>query len=200
MTTEQPAGVMSATVPATVPAGEPVTAPEATETKQPQSLDEAMALLSEYKTQLKRVNSESAERRRKLASLEEAEVKRQQAEMSELDKLKVKLAETDDLYQQTLNDLTKLRIRHAVEMSASRLGFHRPEDAHQLMDWAGVEVDEEGNVKGIEEALKALVKERPYLIHQQQVAPDLNAQQRGAGGTRSQEEIVQRKRQEYGAL
>lgn len=197
MTTEQAAGVIPATVPVTVPAGEAVTPPEATvETKQPQTLDEAMTLLNEYKTQLRRVNSESAERRRKLASFEEAEARRKQAEMGEVETLKVKLAETDDLYQQTLNDLTKLRIRHAVEMAAGRLGFHKPEDAAQLMDWAEVTVDEDGKVKGIEEALKALLKERSYLIRPQQAAPDLNAQQRGAGDkgiTKAREEELRKR-------
>lgn len=196
MTTEQTAGVMPATAPATVPAGEAVTPPEPTAEAKPASLDEAVRELAELRAQVKRVNAESAERRRKLAAFEAAEVERKQADLSELEKLRVQVAEKDDLYQQSINELTKLRIRHAVEMAAGRLGFHKPEDAAQLMDWAEVTVDEDGKVKGVEEALKALLKDRPYLVRQQQAAPDLNAQQRGAGDkgvTKSREEELRKR-------
>jgi len=178
-------------------AGEAEKPPETTD--KPKSLEEALAQLDELRGQIKRVNAESADRRRKLAAYEEAEAKRQQAELSELEKLRVQAAEKDDLYQQAINDLTKLRIRHAIEMAAGRLGFYKPEDAAQLMDWSGLEVDEEQNVKGVEDALKALLKERPYLIRQQQAAPDLNAQQRSQGQTPKAREEELRKRFRIGA-
>ncbi len=177
------AGVMPVTAPVTVPAGEAVKPPETEgEKPQPQSLEAALAELAEMKAQIKRVNAESAERRRKLAAYEDAEKQRQQAELGELEKLRIQAAEKDDLYQEAVNKLVHYRIEPHIIKLADKMGFQYPDLVPKQMSWDGVTMDDQEQVQGVEEALKALLKTYPNLGgRQERAAPDLNAQQRSSG-------------------
>jgi hypothetical protein len=102
---------------------------------------------------------------------------KQQAEMSELEKAQAKLdelkAEKADLEAQ----MRESRIKRAVEAKAQELNFHNPARAYDLMDRSDVDLVE-GDVVGVEESLKALVKAEPYLVKQKK-APDIDAQKKG---------------------
>lgn len=74
-------------------------------------------------------------------------------------------------------------IRAEVRVMALKLGFHNPDDAASLADLSGVELAEDGAVKGVEAALKALLKDRPYLAGAEKKAPDIDAGKRGGGNT-----------------
>ena len=103
--------------------------------------------------------------------------KKQEAEMSELDKANAKLdklqAEKLEL-EQAMQDLV---LRHAVEAKAQALNFHNPGRAFDLIDLSGVTV-EDGQVDGIEDALKALIEAEPYLVKSKE-APDIGATKTG---------------------
>jgi len=128
-------------------------------------------------------NKGVAEKLKRLADLEAAEKKRKEAEMSELDKAKAKLAEAEQKLAQQTKEMNTFRIKHAVEITAGKLGFQNPEDAYQLADLSAVEITDEGKVAGVEEALKALAKSRPYLLKASTTThPNIDANTRGAGG------------------
>lgn len=108
---------------------------------------------------LKRVVTEhrSAEEA-KLSEIEKA-AKAAEKAAAERDKA---MADMDALRQQFQGE----RIRHALEMEAGRQGFNDPADAYSLLDVSAITVDEDGTIKGVEDALKALAKAKPYLVRQ----------------------------------
>lgn len=100
----------------------------------------------------------------------------------ELDDLKAKLAKDEDEklaknqeYQKLLEkrdaELTEartkaseLQLQVAIEREAVKAGVTDTEAAIKLIDRSKVQVDKEGNITGIADAVKALVEARPYLV------------------------------------
>ena len=90
-----------------------------------------------------------------------------------------RITELETLNAQTIKATQTLRIRSAVELAAATLKFHQPEDAYLLADTTAITVSDEGKVTGVDSALKALAKARPYLIDgQNQTTPDNDATRR----------------------
>ena len=115
----------------------------------------------------------------KLAKLEAAEKKRAQAEMSEVERLTAQNKELAETLQALEQERQTLILRSAVERAAAALGFHNPADAYGLADLSGVEVDN-GEVSGVDKALKALAKQRPYLIRAVE-KPEIDSSKRSEG-------------------
>lgn len=116
------------------------------------------------KSALKRANAEAAERRIKLQEYEEAERKRKEAEMTELEKAQTKLSEMEQQMAALKDQNRQARITAAVKLKAAELNFHDPSDASAFIDGAALTLTDEGEVEGVEPALKALAKARPYLV------------------------------------
>jgi len=158
-----------------------VTAQPATKTL---TVEEVQAQLEELRKQLSAVNKESAGRRKKIEEIEAAEAKRKQAELSELDQLKAKLAEQEKARLEAEGKASEALIRHAVEMAAATMKFHNPEVAYHLLDLAEVSIGEDGKVAGVEDALKKLVKGNPYLVgNGTAAAPNTDASARGSSSS-----------------
>jgi hypothetical protein len=105
--------------------------------------------------------------------LKKAEEERKQAEMTELERLQAKLAELEKQAQeaeqaksQALEAANKRLIKSEFRLIAKELGVRSEalDDAFVLADLSAVEVDEDGNVKGVKEAVEALKKAKPYLF------------------------------------
>lgn len=75
------------------------------------------------------------------------------ARVTELQSTNEKLAE----------QIQSLRINNAF-LSANDYTWHDPEDAMRLADLSEVEIEEDGTVVGLKEALKKLAKAKPHLI------------------------------------
>jgi sRNA-binding protein len=147
--------------------------------KQP---DAVRTLLEGHTAGLKSaLDKERAARKKKDDEVAAADLKRKQAELSETERLKAQLGEAEKAKLQAEARASDLAIRHAVELAATKLKFHRPEDAYALMDLSGVSIGDDGKVAGVDETLKALVKERAYLVDQGGSAPDTDAAKRGSG-------------------
>lgn len=146
----------------------PGQAPETpTEEQQPtgqepgeQSKPDADALLAEVKS----LRKEAASWRTKLRQAEEAEEQRKRSEMTELDKLKADLEAERQARAQAEEQRRNQLIRTQVITAAARAGFNDPEDAMRMLDTSTLEVDDAGAVDGLEAALSALAKAKPYLI------------------------------------
>lgn len=137
----------------------------------PPSLDELQAELERTKAALKGANNESASRRKKLDEYEAKEKKAQEANLSEVEKLKAQIAESQAAREQMLQELAQTRLRHAVEREAAKLKFKNPDDAYLLADLTGVEMDDDGKIKGVDTALATLLKARPYLVEMEEKKP-----------------------------
>lgn len=156
-----------------------------TQDKQP-SAAEMAAELQKTRDALNAANRESASRRKKLEEYEKAEQARaaveqakKEAELSETEKLNRKLAAAEQAREQALQTANQRLLRAAFVAEAAVAGAEFPDDAFRLADTSGVTVDDDGNVSGVKEAVKAIVDSgRLPLKNKRQAPPNLDA---GAG-------------------
>lgn len=181
-----------------------------TESGTPKTLEEALALIDEQKETISSLNRESASRRVELKKLKDAEAQRaqadkerQSAEKSDLEKAQAKVVETTAALNTANEQLARLRKRQAFSASAKKLKLdfstaQAEEDAFNLADLTGVTVEGD-DIAGMDDALKALAKARPYLFAKPQQNPpgDINAGNGGRQTETSVGDIVARKRAEY---
>ena len=158
--------------------------PEPEPEPEPESGDgDARAELARVRVALKKANAEAAKRRKELERFQQEEKKRQDAELSDLEKAQKLSEEWKSKFDELSADLDGMRMRQAFydATAAAKVVFVNDaawQDAYDLSDLSGVEVDEDGSVSGMDEVIKALQKTRPHLFGTAG-APDINA---GEGG------------------
>jgi len=103
---------------------------------------------------LKEVNAESASRRKELEALKADEDK----QLSEVQKLQADIEKMKARDEQREKENKALKIRSAVMAKVSEAGFAHPDDAFALLDLSEVEIADDGQVKGYEKSLDALVE------------------------------------------
>lgn len=138
------------------------------------------AKLERTESALSHANRESASRRKRLEAFEQQEEERQQAEMTELEKAQKKLADLERERETAAETYADNLIRMEIRVQAATMGFASPDDAYHLVNKTEIALNEDGGVDGVEEALKALKKAKPYLLSGQAgtLAPNVDA---GAG-------------------
>lgn len=132
-------------------------APATDDGQQEEQLD-AASLMAE----LKRVRREAAKYRTDLRQLQTQAEEAQRAQLPEVDRLKADLAAAQRQIAEREAQVAEQRLRSAVLAAAARQGFVDPEDAFRMLDREAL--GENGSVDGIEEALGALRKAKPYLV------------------------------------
>lgn len=109
----------------------------------------------------------------KLSEYTKAEEERKRAEMTETERLQAELDELKRIAQEaeetkskTLESANKRLIKSEFKILAKDLGVRKDalDDAFVLADMTGVEIDDEGNVKGVQEAIESLKKAKAYLF------------------------------------
>ena len=113
-------------------------------------------------------NSAAAKR---LTELEAEEDKRKKESMTVTEKLQADLLAAQTAATKAAEELKTTRINSAIEVEISRLKFKKPQHARKLMDDSKIEIDENGKVTGVKEALAALVKEAPELLDDEELDP-----------------------------
>jgi hypothetical protein len=136
------------------------------------------AELAELRTQLKRINRESASRRKQLEEFEAAEAERKKAEMSEVEKAQAAAAEAQRERDEALQKAQDLLIQSAFVAAASKAGVAHPDDVYRLADLSAVEIDDAGKVDGVEDEVKRLVEAGRLGMSGRPQAPSLDG---GAG-------------------
>lgn len=109
-------------------------------------------------------NKEAKRAAARLKELEDAETARKNADLTELEKAKQDLADAQATATKARTDLDTERKKNAVMQEATGKKFRHPHLAFKLVDLASFEVDDDGTVSGVADALDALVKEFPYLV------------------------------------
>ena len=144
--------------------GQAPTTPD-TDGQGPQGTTEASQLDADaLAKELKAVRKEAAAYRTKLRQAEEDAETRKRAEMTELERLKADLEAERQARTEAEEQRQRQIARTQVIAAAARLGFNDPEDAIRMLDQSTLEVDDAGNIDGLDDALSALVKSKPYLI------------------------------------
>lgn len=141
--------------------------------------DELNALIGREKGRVKDKFADYNDLKAKLSEFEKAEQERKESEMSEVEKLQARLeelqakaTEAEETKAKTLESANKRLIKSEFRLVAKELGVRKDalDDAFVLSDLTGVEVDEEGNVVGVKEALESLKKAKAYLFGGQNYA------------------------------
>jgi hypothetical protein len=109
----------------------------------------------------------------KLTEFEKFEEERKKADMTVQERLEAEKAEADKKAQEAeerankaLEQANKRLLKAEFRLLAKELGVRKDalDDAFVLADMTSVEVDEEGNVQGVKEALETLKKAKAYLF------------------------------------
>jgi len=111
-----------------------------------------------------RAKKAEAELQKRVKAEEDAEKKRleeagQHKELADREK-----ARADSLEAQ----VRASKIENRVIAEAAKLNIVDAEAALKLIDQSSIEVDKDGNVSGVEDAMKALVESKPYLVNSKQ--------------------------------
>ena len=144
---------------------EAVTDVPASETEQSADVD-YKAELEKARKALAETNRENAKRRKQLEAYEQAEAQRKQESMSELEKAQAALAELEKRAADAERGRKQALLEKAVIAKAGALRFNNAEDAIRFLDPEKLEIGDDGQVIGLEDALKAIAKDRPYLLQQ----------------------------------
>jgi chromosome segregation ATPase len=111
-------------------------------------------------------NKEAAKRRKQLEAHEAAEAERKAASMTELEKAQAALEELEKRATDAERGRKEALLKAAVIAKAGALRFNNAEDALAFLKPEALEIGDDGQVQGLEDALKAIAKERPYLLQQ----------------------------------
>lgn len=158
--------------------------------------DRAMATI----TKLRAFEKDAKAKIARLAQLETAEQERATAELSEVEKLRKQLADTQARADaaQALANAERIKTGAQAAAVALQTPFTSSEalsDAVALGAFAELEIGEDGKIPGLNEAIKQLHKTRPYLFGAAATyAPDINAGARGAGSS-SKQDVIEANRQ-----
>lgn len=148
------------------------------------SQDQLLELNKKLLAEKRDANKEAQKMRADLKALQEAESKRQEADMSELDKAK-KLA-TDA--EARIGSIQARLVQAEVRSVAASLGFADASIASKLIDSSQLNLDDEGMPTNAKELLEGLLKDHPYLKGQTSGLPATQRAGSGAAGADRSEE------------
>jgi len=131
----------------------------------------AMATIHKLREQEKLAKQQTKE----LEALRAEAKKHQDAELSETDKLRKRVAELELQEVESQRERQERIVRYEVMLAAQKMNLVDPDAAYKLLDLTGLEFGDDGSVKDIETALKELIKARPYLVKAAQAATNVNA-------------------------
>ena len=117
-----------------------------------------------------RIERELAKERKKYADYDDLKAQaaklkeKEDAEKSELEKLQGQLADEQAKRAEAEQQAQERLMQAKVLVQAKELGFRNAGIAWQLVDVSPLSVGDDGQVVGVEEALKTLAEEHPYLL------------------------------------
>ena len=147
---------------------------EATNQQQQAQTETASVSRAEFEAiqkALKAANKEAAERRKQLDAYEAEKKTAEEAQLSEAEKLKKQLLEAQDSIKRISEQSHERAIRAEIVSKAALMGFNDPGDAIALLDKSKIDTDENGEITGVEDALQALAKAKPYMLKTNRVNP-----------------------------
>lgn len=161
---------------------EQVDKPESTRPVKTLTEDEVNEIVRKRVNKVKEKYSDYDDLKSQLDALLKEKKEREEAELSEMERLKKYLNEKDELVsslQKELEKLNEMNRKRTIEMAfrekAREAGIAYVDDALRLADLSGVELDGD-EVRGIDEIVKQLAEEKPFLLEQKK------PQQRAIGG------------------
>jgi hypothetical protein len=93
----------------------------------------------------------------KLQEIEDAQKTAEQKQIERIQQLEAQAA-------QALTARREADLKSVLVSAASKAGFVDPMDAYAMLDKSKIKIGDDGTVEGVEDAIKALVEAKPYLI------------------------------------
>jgi predicted RNase H-like nuclease (RuvC/YqgF family) len=128
----------------------------------------------ERNPRIKELSDENAKRRNEAKQLrkelEEAQKRLKEiddADKSEVERLKEQTTELTSQLEEAQESLRESRLHNAF-LASNKYTWHEPDTALKLVDLSEVSIEEDGSVKGMDAALKALADSKPYLVRKEQ--------------------------------
>ena len=116
------------------------------------------------RSELAKTRREAAKYRTDLRKLEAANEMAKRAVMTETETLKADLAAATASLAAALEQQAAANVQAQVTAAATKANMHDPSDAGKHLDLEGLDVGEDGKVSGLDAALAALAKDKPYLF------------------------------------
>ena len=140
---------------------DPTVSPD-TETTESQPLEglSPEALQSE----LKRVRREAAAYRTKLRQSEDAKAAEERAKLGDAERLEKEVGDLKKSLEEAQAKAQKYLLDNAITTAAQKAGFRDPSDALRFVEPGTLEVQEDGTIEGLDRAIQAVVKAKPYLL------------------------------------
>lgn len=108
---------------------------------------------------------------RRANEAEKERKKLEQKDLGELEKAKVQVEELEQSVQSLAKEVSALRLQNAFLTNTS-FTWHDPSDVLKLLKGDdSVSIDDNGNVVGMDEAIKELAKKKPYLVKSDKADP-----------------------------
>jgi len=102
----------------------------------------------------------------------------------ELERAQNRVKELEPQIEALGSTVRDLRLQVAF-LSANEFTWHDPEDALRLADMDGVEIDDDGKVIGLKDALKKLATSKPHLVKKEQSSDDDEDEGKPSGSTQN---------------
>jgi hypothetical protein len=151
----------------TVEAPEPVTGTndETGETPAPEAATANGDDVQAIENALKEARADAIKYRNRLRKLEAAQKERDEAELTEAERQTRRLQELEETLAERETTTRRLALESAVAMKANSLGIVDAEVAVAMLDTTAFDYDDDGrpDPEGLDNALRRLLKAKPYL-------------------------------------
>lgn len=93
--------------------------------------------------------------------------KLEKEKLNDFEKMKLAKAESDQKAEQAILKANKTLIKSEIKIKSLELGIIDADAAYKLIDKDDIEIDDNGNITGVDEALKELISKKTYLVKKQ---------------------------------
>lgn len=130
--------------------------------------DERDARIAELEAEISRVKKHRSEADKKKSAAEKELQELKNKDLPDVERLKKELEEARQEGTASRSALNALALTNSFLVASQKqsVNWHDPEVAQAALDREGVEVDKDGKVTGMAEAVKKLAKAKPFLVKQ----------------------------------
>lgn len=121
----------------------------------------------DYERMINELRKENAGHRTRLKTFEDEEKKRQEAQLSEQQKLEKRFADLQKSHEDYRTSVQDRIVTTELRAQAADLGFADLSDAVRLLDRSELEFDDDGIPTNAHQLLEKLAKAKPYLLKSQ---------------------------------
>lgn len=184
------------TEPTTEPTATPPATPAEAQNTEQQPADNTVpySRFDEVNKAKKAAEAELAKLRKQAEFAENATLAEQKRFEELYQKEQAKAANLEKRFEEMQAQVTRDRVKAAIEAAAKAANFAEPADAYLFIDMNSIEVSEDGKVKEVETLVKGLATSKPYLVAQREVQPGNGSRPKpaGAAGTVAADEAARK--------